>query len=39
MSIVFGLVDGIMNCFGVLKDMVGNLGSLMFGWFKEKFGM
>ncbi|SPU95821.1 hypothetical protein [Burkholderia cenocepacia] len=38
-SIVSGLVDGITNRLGALKDTAGNLGSSTLGWLKEKLGM
>ncbi|CAB3758551.1 membrane protein [Burkholderia sp. MSh2] len=38
-SLVSGLVDGITNRLGTLKDSVGNLGSSALGWLKEKLGM
>ncbi|HHL4079625.1 hypothetical protein [Burkholderia sola] len=38
-SVVSGLVDGITNRLGALKDTVGNLGSSTLGWLKEKLGM
>ncbi|MBR8073934.1 hypothetical protein KDW23_28520 [Burkholderia cenocepacia] len=38
-SIVSGLVGGITNRLGALKDTVGNLGGSAVGWLKEKLGL
>lgn len=38
-SIVSGLVGGITNRLGALKDTVGNLSGSAVGWLKEKLGL
>jgi TP901 family phage tail tape measure protein len=38
-NLVAGLVNGITNGMGAVKDSISNMGSAAIGWFKEKLGI
>lgn len=38
-NLTAGLVNGITNGLGAVKDAIGNMGAAAIGWFKEKLGI